>query len=209
MKHEWKKQEKNLYGAKKVPQIVTVPVQSYIMIRGKGNPNDVDFSNRVAALYSLAYAIKMSCKAGAAIGNLAEGISDYAVYPLEGVWQKKEGNELVKEELVYTIMIRQPDFITKELVCSALEGVKKKKPSPLLEEIFFDTNEDGQCLEILHIGSFDDEPASFQKMDEFADLNGFERIADCHREIYLNNANRVIESKLQTILRYQVAGKNT
>lgn len=65
-------------------------------------------------------------------------------------------------------MIRQPDFITKEMVCSALERVKKKKPTPLLDEIIFDTNQDGQCIEILHIGSFDDKPASFEKMDEFA-----------------------------------------
>lgn len=83
MKYEWKKQEKELYGAKKSPALVTVPAQNYIMINGKGNPNDIDFSNRVSALYSLAYAIKMAYKAAA-----QNELHDFAVYPLEGIWQK-------------------------------------------------------------------------------------------------------------------------
>lgn len=204
MKHEWKKHEKDLYGAKKVPQIVSVPIQNYIMIIGKGNPNDTDFSERVAALYSLAYAIKMGYKAASAKGDFLVDTHDFTVYPLEGVWQQKVGHELVKENLEYTIMIRQPDFITKEMVCSDLERAKKKKQIPLLDEILFDTIQDGMCVEVLHIGPFDDEPASFEKMDEFAKQNGFERIKSYHREIYLNNAKRVPKSKLKTILRYQV-----
>lgn len=204
MKHEWKKQEKDLYGAKKVPTIIDVPLQSYIMISGKGNPNDEDFSNRVATLYALAYAIKMGYKATATKGEVSLDIHDFAVYPLEGVWKQKQDDELVKETLEYTIMIRQPDFITEDMVCAAMERVKIKKPNGLYEAISFDTMQDGKCIEILHIGSFDDEPASFEKMDEFAKQNGVERIASCHRELYLNNANRVPKSKLQTILRYQV-----
>ena len=204
MKHEWKKQEKDLYGAKKVPAIIDVPMQSYIMISGKGNPNDEDFSNRVAALYSLAYAIKMGYKSAATKGDIALDTHDFAVYPLEGVWKQKQSNELVKEELEYTIMIRQPDFITENMICTALEIVKKKKPNPLNMEISFDTMQDGKCIEILHIGAFDDEPASFKKMDEFAEKNAMKRNKCCHREIYLNNANRVEKSKLKTILRYSV-----
>lgn len=204
MKHEWKKQEKNIYGAKKVPALVTIPMQSFIMISGKGNPNDADFSNRVGALYSLAYAIKMGYKAMAAMEGAANEIQDFSVYPLEGVWKQSQDEELIKEKLEYTIMIRQPDFITEEMVKAALEKVKKKKPNPLYDEIQFNTMQDGVCVEILHIGSFDEEPASFEKMDQFARENGLQRNRSFHRELYLNNANRVAKDKLQTILRYQV-----
>lgn len=204
MKHEWKKHEKELYGAKQIPALITVPMQSYIMISGKGNPNDEDFSNRVGALYSLAYGIKMGYKAAATNAAAANEVYDFTVYPLEGVWKQKQGDELVKEHLEYTIMIRQPDFITESMVCSALEKVKKKKPNPLYPEIRFDTMQDGKCIEILHIGAFDDEPASFEKMSQFAEKNGLKRDESCHREIYLNNANRVEKSKLKTILRFSV-----
>lgn len=209
MKYEWKKQEKDLYGAKKVPSLITVPKQNYIMISGKGNPNDEDFSDRVGALYSLAYAIKMGYKAAMA-GEDAAGsdgrgqiqVHDFSVYPLEGVWRQKQDGELIKENLEYTIMIRQPDFITEDMVAAAVETVKKKKPNPLYEEIRFDFVQGGTCVEILHVGAFDEEPASFEKMDQFAAQNGLKRDESCHREIYLNNAKRVEKSKLKTILRY-------
>lgn len=200
MKHEWKKHEKELYTAKATPRLISVPAQQFIMICGKGNPNDADFSERVSALYAVAYAIKMEYKSTA----LAEEISDFTVYPLEGVWEKEDGEELVKENLKYTIMIRQPDFITMEMVNKALERVKVRKPNPHNDGIYFATENSGLCVEILHIGPYDDEPASFDKMDKFAKENGLERTANCHREIYLNNANRTEKSKRKTILRYSV-----
>lgn len=113
-------------------------------------------------------------------------------------------NELIKDNLEYTIMIRQPDFITTEMVRAALERVKVKKPNPLYEEIFFDMIHDRKCVEILHIGSYDNEPVSFALMDKFVKENGLHRISDWHREIYLNNANRAKTDKLKTILRYRV-----
>lgn len=204
MKYEWKKLEKDLYGAKQYPALITVPMQKYIMISGKGNPNDEDFSNRVGALYALAIAIKMGYKASNTNTQVAKEVHDFAVYPLEGVWKIKQEDELVKENLEYTIMIRQPEFITERMVCEALEKVKKKKPNPLYEEICFDNMQDGKCIEMLHIGAFDDEPASFEKMEQFAEENGLKRDESCHREIYLNNANRVKRSKLKTILRFSV-----
>lgn len=206
MKHEWKKHEKGLYGAKNMAAFIDVPQQNFIMISGKGNPNDTDFSNRVAALYSLAYGIKMNYKKAAANGNgeINGGVEDFTVYPLEGVWRQKKEAELIKENLEYTIMIRQPDFISEEMVLAALDQVKKKKPNPLLSEIRFSSKQEERCIEILHTGPFDDEPASFSKMDQFAKEHGRTRDESCHREIYLNNANRVPKEKLQTILRYQV-----
>ena len=211
MKHEWKKHEKVLYGAKDSPDLVDIPAQNFIMIKGSGNPNDTDFSNRVSALYSLAYAIKMDYKAIALKNIISNEIHDFTVYPLEGIWMKKDDNmqldttnELIKDNLEYTIMIRQPDFITTEMVRAALERVKVKKPNPLYEEIFFDMIHDGKCVEILHIGSYDNEPVSFALMDKFVKENGLHRISDWHREIYLNNANRAKTDKLKTILRYRV-----
>lgn len=211
MKHEWKKHEKVLYGAKDSPDLVDIPAQNFIMIKGSGNPNDTYFSNRVSALYSLAYAIKMDYKATALKNIISNEIHDFTVYPLEGIWMKKDDNmqldttnELIKDNLEYTIMIRQPDFITTEMVRAALERVKVKKPNPLYEEIFFDMIHDGKCVEILHIGSYDNEPVSFALMDKFVKENGLHRISDWHREIYLNNANRAKTDKLKTILRYRV-----
>ena len=196
MKYEWKKQEKELYGAKTTPAVVEVPVQNYIMIRGTGNPNDADFSNRMSALYSVAYAVKMAYKKVAR--------DDFAVYPPEGVWQKIEQGELVKENLRYTLMIRQPDFIPKSDVDAAIEQTKRKKPNPLLEEVRFAAVQGGTCVQILHVGAYDDEPASFAKLDEFACACGLARAENCHREIYLNNAKRTGKSRLKTILRYTV-----
>ena len=187
MKYEWRKQDNALYGAKKYPALITIPAQNYIMISGKGNPNDVDFSNRVGALYSLAYAVKSSYKAV----SLQEEIHDFAVY-------------LDKAKLEYTIMIRQPDFISEEMVNKALGMVRIKKPNPLLEEIHFETMQNGLCVEVLHVGAFDDEPVSFEKMDQFSAAHGLQRSENYHREIYLSNANRVEKSKLKTILRYSV-----
>lgn len=201
MKHEWKKLEKEWYGAKNIPALVDVPSQNFIMISGKGNPNETDFSDRVSALYALAYAIKMGYKAESA----SREIQDFSVYPLEGVWKQKEAAELVKEKLEYTIMIRQPDFITEPMVDAALGRVKVKKPNPLYEEIRFGTMQDGRCVQILHTGAFDDEPASFAKMDDFTQTLGLKRDEGSHREIYLNNANRTEPGKLKTILRYSVS----
>lgn len=101
-------------------------------------------------------------------------------------------------------MIRQPDFICEKMVKAALERVKIKKPNLLFEEVHFGTMQDGKCVEILHISAFDDEPISFEKMEQFALANNLKLTTSYHRKIYLNNANRVEKSKLKTILRYMV-----
>ncbi|SNS92720.1 hypothetical protein SAMN05446037_10288 [Anaerovirgula multivorans] len=207
MKHEWKKHEKELYSIKKEPSVITVPRQKFIMISGKGNPNDADFSERVGALYSLAYSIKMRHKAFCSNNpdhNKQFEYLDYTVFPLEGIWTSAGNSPLDKDSFEYTIMIRQPDFITQEMFEAAYSVVEKKKPHPFLKEVVFDTMEDGLCVQMLHIGLFDDEPASFALMDAFSKDNGLERISHTHREIYLNDARKVQPAKYQTILRYQV-----
>lgn len=200
MKYEWRKQGKALYGARTAPALITVPAQNYIKIDGRGDPNGADFSNRVGALYTLAYAVKAAYKAA----SLQQEIDDFAVCPLEGVWAQIRGDDLEKDKLEYTLMIRQPDFISGELVRQAQEQVQRKKPNPLLEEITFGAMRDGLCVEILHIGSYDDEPASFAKMAQFAAAHGLRRTGDHHREIYLSNAKRVEPCRRKTILRCPV-----
>ena len=201
MKYEWKKNEKYLYGVKQKPQLIEVPTAYYIMIKGEGNPNEIDFSNRVSALYSLAYGIKMLFK------NMKKEeleYSDFTVFPLEGIWEKSDDEEFDKSKLKYTIMIKQPYFITKEIFELAFEKVKKKKPNELYDEISFDCIESKKAIQILHIGSFDTEIESFEKLDNFASEMNLERSEKLHTEIYLNNKNRTAEDKLKTILRYTV-----
>ena len=203
MKYEWRKQEKNLYGVKQTPIIVEVPKQKFILIKGKGNPNETDFSDRISALYSVAYAIKMLFK-NAMKNKTDSEITDFTVYPLEGLWEKVDGKELDKSKLEYTLMIKQPDFITQEIFTKALENIKKKKPDALYDEMSFREIEEGKSIQILHVGIYDDEPKSFEQMNEFVRKLNLTRIGDFHREIYLSNKNRTSEEKQKTILRYSV-----
>ena len=200
MKYEWKKLEKNIYGAKQKAEVIEVPNQKFIMISGSGNPNMEDFSNRVSALYSLAYGIKMYYK------SIMKDEDDkkFTEFPLEGIWQEWEEDRSDKSKLKYNIMIKQPDFITDEIYLNALNTVKKKKPNVLYDEIVFDEIKGGKSIQILHLGSYDDEPQSFLKMDELVSKVNLRRISTSHREIYLSNKNRTAEEKLKTILRYDV-----
>lgn len=208
MKREWKKHEKEIYQPKTEPQLLEIGRQKYFCIKGKGNPNDADFSERVGVLYSLAYAVKMMPKKE----ETPDGYYDYTIYPLEGVWDLSEEGaalygdtgKLSKDELMYTIMIRQPDFVTEEVADKAFGIVKQKKPHPLLQEAFFEEIEDGLSVQILHNGSFDSEPESFRRMTDFIKENHHERRSMAHREIYLTDARKTEKDKLKTILRYRI-----
>lgn len=204
MKYEWKKQEKNLYLPKGEPELITVPEQKFFMIRGNGNPNNEDFAERVGVLYSLAYAIRMMPKQG----FTPDGYFEYTVYPLEGVWdlteEGRQSSTLNKDELLYTIMIRQPDFVTQEVVNIAFESVRKKKTHPLLDDVTFETMEDGLSVQMMHVGSYDDEPQSFAQMKKFIEENNLEITTLRHREIYILDVRKTEKSKLKTILRYMV-----
>lgn len=202
MKFEWKKQEKEIYNVNTNPCVIDVPAQKYIVISGNGNPNDEIFSNKVAALFLVSYKIKMIYKSFA---KKEHEITDYSVYPLEGIWRKaSEKEKLIKEELQYNIMIRQPDFITKQLFDMALEAVRKKKDHPYLPSISFETICDGMCVQILHKGAFDNEPASFAIMERYCLEHNYKRTEQEHRELYLNNANRTKKENLKAILRYKI-----
>lgn len=204
MKHEWRKHEKNLYIPKQKPEIVTIPEQRFLMIKGKGNPNGEEFSERIGVLYSLSYGIKMLPKQG----YTPEGYFEYAVYPLEGLWDlTPEGRKLEtldKDELLYTIMIRQPDFVTEEVVEKAFEKIRKKNPHRLLDQVIFNKMEEGLSVQMLHVGSYDTEPQTFTRMKKFITENNLEIVSLQHREIYLSDARRVEAEELKTVLRYRV-----
>ena len=204
MKYEWRKQEKNLYIPKQKPELVTIPEQKFFLIKGIGNPNENEFAEKIGVLYSLAYAVRMMPKQG----YTPAGYFEYTVYPLEGIWdlteEGKKLDTLNKDELLYTIMIRQPDFVTKELVDRAFEQVEKKKPHPFLNDVRFGTFQDGLSVQMLHVGPYDDEPQSFKVMNEFIKNNNLEKTSLQHREIYLSDFRKVEPSKLKTVLRYKV-----
>ena len=204
MKHELRKHEKELYMPKAKPTLFTIPKQPFITIKGKGNPNQADFSDRIRVLYSIAYAIKMMPKKG----YTPVGYMEYTVYPLEGVWDlTEEGRQsqvLNKDELLYTIMIRQPEFVTTEVFEKALNEVKKKKPHPLLDEVVFEEIEDGLSVQMLHVGPYDDELITFEKMKTFINEQNLTIVSLKHREIYLSDFRKVTPDKLKTVLRYRV-----
>jgi len=201
MKYEWKKQEKELYFPKDTPTVITIPKQKFFAIKGKGNPNEEDFSERISVLYSLAYAVRMMPKSG----FTPEGYFEYTVYPLEGVWENSDVSD--KSSFVYTIMIRQPDFVTDEIFEKAFAIAKKKKPHPFLADAFFCEIEDGLSVQMLHNGDYDNEPLSFAKMQKFMSDNELVRNSNNHREIYLTDVNKTSRDKLKTVLRYCVNKK--
>lgn len=200
-KYEWKRAEKTYYSSGIQPQMVDIPHFKFFTLSGKGNPNDAFFAEYIQCLYSLSYTLKMQWK--------KETVFDYAVYPLEGVWALQtslgsNGEHINKDNLIFNLMIRQPDFVSEEYAANILQKVKIKKPHPLLENVKFETIGDGTCVQMLHIGTYDDEPESFARMHAFARQNHLSRVNAVHREIYLSDARKVQPEKLKTILRFQV-----
>lgn len=207
VKHEWRKKEKGIYLPKKKPELITIPKFHYLSIYGEGNPNSPLFTEHIQALYSVAYAIKMTLKK---ITVVPENYTDWTVYPLEGVWDISENAKknykgvLNKDELVYNLMIRQPEFVTTDFFIEMLEFTKKKKPHKLLEHIQFTEITEGLCIQMLHVGSYDNENETFEKMEAFANAKNLKRKSKIHKEIYLSDFRKVAQEKLKTVLRFQL-----
>lgn len=205
MKHEWKKHEKNIYLPKNEPELIEIPEFRFFMIEGEGNPNSEHFAEYIAALYAVSYAVRMSPKKNAA----PEGYFEYTVYPLEGVWglTDKGINEydgtLDKDQLKFTLMIRQPDFVTDDFASDMIEAAAAKKKSQLINSVKFGFLNEGLCVQMLHLGPYDDEPASFTKMEQYCSSQGLNRLEKTHREIYLTDARKTEPSKLKTVLRFK------
>ncbi len=206
MKHEWRKKEKQIYIPKNKPEKRTIPSFKFFMIEGKGNPNDDFFAEYIGVLYSLSYAIKMSPKKGITPENYFE----YTVYPLEGVWDISDeaklnyNRTLDKDSLIFNLMIRQPDFVTRKFAKETIERTMKKKPHELLNKVKFDIIEEGDSVQMLHLGSYDTEPETFKQMEEFCKSNDLTRDSRQHREIYLSDPRKVAEEKLKTLLRFKI-----
>ena len=138
------------------------------------------------------------------------GHYDFTVYPLEGVWDindkaKRNFTGIVdKDDLVYEIMLRQPDFVTESYFQQILDIAKGKNPNPLFDEVEFVEAEEGLCLQMLHVGPFDTEAESFKIMEEFASDQGLSRESKLHREIYLSDFRKTAPEKLKTVLRFKI-----
>ena len=205
-KHEWRRSEKHLYVPKAKPELIEVPVYKFIRLSGEGNPNSSYFSEYIGVLYSLAYGIKMTARKR---GQELVGYHDYTVYPLEGVWDIKDAakkqftGQINKEDLVFQLMIRQPDFVEPGFYEEILDIVGRKKPNPLLSDVQFEEIREGRCIQMLHIGPYDNEAASFAIMEDFARGLSVKRRSKVHREIYLSDFRRTAPEKLKTVLRFQ------
>ena len=209
MKHEWKKHEKQFYLPKSKPELVNIPAFNFFTIEGKGNPNDEFFAEYIGVLYSLSYAVKMSPKKRMA----PTGYFDFSVYPLEGIWdltqeaQNDFDGSFDKNNLVFKLMIRQPDFVDRAFALKMIELTQKKKSHCLLEKVKFEEICENECIQMLHIGSYDSETATFAQMERFAIQQNYKRATKSHREIYLSDARKTPATKLKTVLRFQVENK--
>ena len=210
MAFDFKKEFKEFYMPKNKPQIVTVPKANYIAVRGAGDPNEEDGAYKKASgvLYAVAYTLKMSYKTDYKI----KGFYEYVVPPLEGLWWQ-EGIAGVdytnKATFQWISMIRLPEFITKEDFTWAVQTAEAKKGMDC-SSVEFITLEEGLCVQIMHMGAFDDEPETVKKMDEFIEEQGYENdFTDTrlHHEIYLSDARRVAPEKWKTVIRHPIRKK--
>jgi len=206
MKYEWRKKEKDTYLPKTQPEIIIVPTFKYFSIKGKGNPNSPFFRKCIEALYSLSYTIRMSYKNGFEPDDFFE----FTVYPLEGIWDISEeakeqfNGKLDKDSLVFHLMIRQPDFVTKDLAKKAFELAKKKKANDLIDEVIFSRINEGRCVQMMHLGSYDNEPKTFKIMEDFCSKNNLIRESKTHKEIYISDPRKVKPERLKTVLRFKI-----
>lgn len=207
MAFDYKKEYKEFYMPKDKPEIVRVPNMNFIAVRGTGDPNEEDgaYKQSIGLLYAIAFTIKMSKKGMHQI----EGYFDYVVPPLEGFWWQEgiDGFDYTrKEKFCWISVIRLPDFVTEEdFQWAVAEAENKKKQDFSMVE--FLTIEEGICVQIMHIGSFDEEPESVAKMDRFIEEQGYANDfsdARMHHEIYLSDARRVLPEKWRTVIRHPI-----
>ena len=207
MAFDYKKEYKEFYLPPKKPVIVTIPKMNYIAIRGKGDPNkeDGEYKRAMSLLYPIAYTLKMSPRSG----KETEGYFEYVVPPLEGLWWHEviDGFDLKRKNLFnWVSLIRLPEFFSESDVDWAKEEVKRKRDLDTSSLEFF-TYKEGLCVQMMHIGSFDDEGESVKLMDEFIKKEGFENDFSplrLHHEIYLSDFRRTAESKRKTVIRHPI-----
>ena len=208
MSIDFKKTQKELYVPKTTPSAIDVPEMTFIMVDGRGNPNtSVEYKNALEVLYGLSYGIKMSKMSG----SQPAGYYEYVVPPLEGLWWYKDGGVISdlsdKDSFCWTSMIRQPEFVTVEAFDFAKFTLSKKKPDLDLSIARLEKFAEGLCAQIMHVGSYDDEPATIAILDKFIEESGY--TADFttvrrHHEIYLGDPRKTVPEKLKTVIRYPI-----
>ena len=210
MAFDYKKEYKEFYISKNKPSIVEIPKMNYIAVRGKGNPNDEEgeYKKTIGLLYGIAFTIKMSYKGTHKI----DGYFEYVVPPLEGFWWQygRVGIDYnQKEELNFISIIWLPDFVTKKDFDWAIEEATKKKKQDF-SKVEFLTYDEGICVQCMHVGSYDNEPATVELMHKYMEENGY--VLDItdkkfHHEIYLSDPRKCNENKLKTVIRHPIKKK--
>lgn len=207
MSFDFKKEYKEFYLPKRKPSIIEIPPMNFIAVRGKGDPNaeNGEYKETIGLLYAIAFTIKMS-KMG---DHRIEGYFDYVVPPLEGFWWQEgvKGIDYThKEDFNFISIIRLPEFVTKdEFNWAIAEATKKKKTD--FSKVEFLTYDEGLCVQCMHIGPYDDEPATVELMHEYMSSNGYELDITDHRfhhEIYLSDVRRTAPERLKTVLRHPI-----
>ena len=207
MAFDFKKEYKEFYLPKDTPSIVTVPSMNYLAVRGKGDPNEEGgaYQQAIGLLYGVAYTIKMSKKGDHRI----EGYFDYVVPPLEGFWRQEDVTGIDyahKEKFQWISVIRLPDFVTRaDFDWAVQEAANKKKTD--FSSVEFWTCDEGLCVQCMHTGPYDDEPATVERMHRFVEEQGFALdITDqrLHHEIYLSDARKTAPDKLKTVIRHPI-----
>lgn len=199
-KVDLRKEFKYLYNpSAKEPEIVEVPDMKFLMVDGAGDPNNSQtFQDAVDVLYSVSYTLKFMMKKA--------GKADWTVMPLEGLWWMDDpaGFSMEnKDAWKWTLMIMQPQFITEDLVREAIEQVSKKKDLPALLKLRFETLKGGPAAQIMHIGPYEAEPPTIEKLHKFVEESGH-KLREKHHEIYLGDPRRTAPEKLKTVLRHPI-----
>ena len=212
MPFDFKKEYKEYYLPKSAPEIVTVPPMNYVAVRGKGDPNEEggEYQKAMSVLYAVAYTLKMSHKTD----HRMEGFFEYVVPPLEGFWWQ-EGVDGIdyndKSSFCWISLIRLPDFVTRADFDWAVETATKKKKLDCSQAAFL-TIDEGLCVQIMHLGSFDDEPKSVEIMDRYLDEKGYANDFSekrLHHEIYLSDARKTEPAKRKTVIRHPIRRRGT
>ncbi len=206
---DFKKEYKDLYMPKVTPHIIDVPAMVFIMVDGKGNPNTCQaYKDALEILYGMSFSIKMSKMSG----TQPKGYFEYVVPPLEALWWGEDGyfdgiNITDKDKFCWTSMIRQPEFVTQEVFETAKQALGKKKPELDLTPARLASFKEGLCAQIMHLGSYDNEPATIKIMETFITESGYK--SDLagkrkHHEIYLGDPRKTAPEKLKTVIRHPI-----
>ena len=204
-KVDFKKSLKEFYSASKSKvTIIEVPDMKYIMVDGVGDPNtSANFQAAIEALYGTAYTLKFAMKE-----SQPKGYFEFVVPPLEGLWWTDPGpfDPEAKDKWQWTLMIMQPDFVTLDVIEGAIETLREKKPSDILDELRFETFQEGLCAQMLHIGPYSQQGTTIEKIQEHIETEDY-TLSGKYHEVYLSDPRRTASERLKTIIRQPVAKK--